>query len=207
MRSVVPSELLAVMPPSSPDEPGFEGLRSDAEITERLLEIVRMKHVLVHRQAVLQNVLSPDHSPPIIVAADTTVIAGEQDGERIVLGQPREPDWQNDVAQWMSRWLAGKSHQVWTAVKVSRGHTSKEQIVRSTVRFRPLTDEQIQWYLSVGESQGKAGGYAIQGMASVFVEAVEGSLTNIIGLPLAEVVSLMDDVMENSSRMSGCEFA
>ncbi|MBL8811967.1 MAG: Maf family protein, partial [Planctomycetaceae bacterium] len=109
--------------------------------------------------------------------------------------------------QWMSRWLAGKSHQVWTAVKVSRGHTSKEQIVRSTVRFRPLTDEQIQWYLSVGESQGKAGGYAIQGMASVFVEAVEGSLTNIIGLPLAEVVSLMDDVMENSSRMSGCEFA
>ncbi|MBL8814195.1 MAG: Maf family protein, partial [Planctomycetaceae bacterium] len=104
MRSVVPSELLTVMPPSSPDEPGFEGLYSDAEITERLLEIVRMKHVLVHRQAVLQNVLSPDHSPPIIVAADTTVIAGEQDGERIVLGQPREPDWQNDVAQWMSRW-------------------------------------------------------------------------------------------------------
>lgn len=207
MRSVVHSELLTVMPPTSPDEPGFDGLTSDSEITERLLEIVRMKHDLVHRQSVLRNILSPDHSAPIIVAADTTVIAGERDGERHVLGQPNEVDWQKDVADWMSRWLAGKSHQVWTAVKVSRGQTFKEQIVRSTVRFRSLTDEQIQWYLSIGESQGKAGGYAIQGMASVFMESVEGSVTNIIGLPLAEVVSLMDSVMEDSAQMSGCEFA
>ncbi|MFO0974746.1 MAG: Maf family protein [Planctomycetaceae bacterium] len=194
IRSIVPSELLTILPPSSPDEPGFDGLRLDAEIAERLLEIVRMKHALVRQQAEDRQLTSPDDSAPIIVAADTTVIAGELDGERVVLGQPGEPNWKDDVSTWMARYLSGRTHQVWTAIRVSRGNVFREQIVRSAVGFRPLSDNQIQWYLSIGESQGKAGGYAIQGMASVFVESVQGSLTNIIGLPLAEVVGLMDEV-------------
>lgn len=202
MRSVIPSDLLTVLPPANPDEPGFEGLRTDAAIAERLLEIVRLKHGLVEQQSLIANLRSPDQSPSVIVAADTTVIAGEKDGARVVLGQPREKDWKIDVAHWLSSYLSGKTHQVWTAVRVSRGQTVREQIVRSTVTFIPLSEQQIQWYLSVGESPGKAGGYAIQGMASVFVQAVHGSLTNIIGLPLSEVVRLMDQVVDESEARS-----
>ena len=195
MRSVIPQDLLTVLPPANPDEPGFEGLTTDAAIAERLLEIVRLKHGLVEQQSLTANLKSPDQSPPVIVAADTTVIAGELDGARVVLGQPNEKDWKSDVAYWLSRFLSGKTHQVWTAIRVSRGQTVRELIVRSAVTFISLSDEQIQWYLSVGESPGKAGGYAIQGFASVFVQSVQGSLTNIIGLPLSEVVQLMDEVI------------
>lgn len=195
MRSVIPSELLTVLPPANPEEPGFEGLTTDADIAERLLEIVRLKHRLVEQQSLTANLKSPDQSPPVIVAADTTVIAGEKDGARVVLGQPGEQDWRSDVAHWLASFLSGRTHQVWTAIRVSQGPTIRELIVRSAVTFISLSDEQIQWYLSVGESPGKAGGYAIQGFASVFVQSVQGSLTNIIGLPLSEVVQLMDKVI------------
>jgi septum formation protein len=184
---------LRVLPPASPDEPGFDGLCEDEAIRRRLLEIVRLKHQAVC-QLVTQQTPEKGTLPPLIVAADTTVVAGERSGERHVLGQPRPDAWQQDVRHWFSHWLSGRTHHVWTAVRVSCDLAVRELIVPSAVTFCRVSPEQLEWYLSTGESTGKAGGYAIQGLAAAFVNHVEGSLTTVIGLPLLETLRLLDEV-------------
>jgi septum formation protein len=72
----------------------------------------------------------------------------------------------------------------------------REQIVTAAVTFTDVSSEALAWYLSTGESLGKAGGYAIQGLAAAFVKRLEGSLTTVIGLPLLETLQLMRVVAE-----------
>jgi len=186
-------EQLVIRPPASPEEPGFEGLTDDAEIRQRLLEIVRLKHHGVC-ELVAQQPDSRETLLPLIVAADTTVVAGARSGLRQVLGQPRPEFWKDDVRDWFQRWLSGKTHEVWTAVRVSCGGAVREQIVSAAVTFSDVSPEQLEWYLSTCESTGKAGGYAVQGLAAAFVTRVEGSLTAIIGLPLLETLQLLAEV-------------
>lgn len=132
----------------------------------------------------------------MIVAADTTVVAGLGDASRQVLGQPNPADWQAEVRQWFECWLAGKTHEVRTAVRVSCGAVVREQIVTAAVTFNDVSPQALSWYLSAAESPGKAGGYAIQGLAAAFVSRLEGSLTTVIGLPLMETLQLMREVAE-----------
>ncbi|MFM7057862.1 MAG: Maf family protein [Planctomycetota bacterium] len=190
---------LVIQPPASPDEPGFEGLSADEDIRRRLLDIVRLKHDSVCQQVSQQ----PERStalPPLIVVADTTVVAGPFSGSRHVLGQPRPDFWRDDVCEWFQRWLSGRTHEVWTAVRVSCGRAVREQIVSAAVTFSKVSPEQLEWYLSTCESTGKAGGYAVQGLASAFVTRVEGSLTAIIGLPLLETLQLLTAVREEAQQ-------
>ncbi len=186
---------LVIQPPASPDEPDFEGLSTDEEIRSRLLEIVRLKHDSVCQQVAPQPD-SRDGLPPLIVVADTTVVAGLCSGLRHVLGQPRPEFWRDDVRDWFNLWLSGRTHEVWTAVRVSCGRAVREQIVSAAVTFSEVSPEQLEWYLSTCESTGKAGGYAVQGLAAAFVTRVEGSLTTIIGLPLLETLQLLTAVRE-----------
>lgn len=186
---------LRILPPTSPDEPGFDGLGHDQDIRSRLLEIVRLKHHSVCQLVAQQPwANTPAPRPPLIVAADTTVVAGPCSGQRYVLGQPRPEAWQEDVRNWFTHRLSGRTHQVWTAVRVSCGHAVREQIVSSAVTFCSVSDELLEWYLSTGESIGKAGGYAIQGLAAAFVTRVDGSLTTVIGLPTLETLQLLREV-------------
>lgn len=122
----------------------------------------------------------------IILAADTTV---DVDG-RIL----EKPLHDADAAEMLRR-LSGRSHLVHTGVTVrSLGSSSRAitQVVETAVRFAELTESMIDWYLSTGEAAGKAGAYGIQGAAGAFVERIEGSITNVIGLPLAETLALLD---------------
>ena len=116
----------------------------------------------------------------LVLAADTAVVV---DGE--ILGKPTGSE---DAAR-MLRLLSGRTHQVVSGVCLLKDHERVvETVVEvSTVEFAALSAAQIAWYVGSGESMDKAGGYGIQGLASRFVTRIEGSYSNVVGLPIAVV--------------------
>lgn len=116
----------------------------------------------------------------VVVAADTTVALGA-----MVLNKPVDDE---DAAR-MLRALSGRDHHVFTGFCVKRGGRVISGVVATTVTFRMLDDRDIWAYLATGEHRDKAGAYGIQGAASVLVDRVQGSLTSVIGLPVAEVLA------------------
>lgn len=185
LGSVVGQERLVILPPSSPDEPGFADINDDAAIEQRLRSILQLKHADVCRQ--LADKPTPSRST-FVVVADTIVIATDANGNRVVLGQPGPRHWERDVRDWFRNCLSHATHDVWTGMRLSHNAVEVTYIVRSQVTFCRVNDELLEWYISTGESQGKAGGYAIQGHAAAFVTQLSGSLTNVIGLPVLEVL-------------------
>lgn len=125
----------------------------------------------------------PELAKSFLLAADTVVAVG-----RRVLGKA---ELENEAAD-MLRLLRGRAHRVYTAVTmVTPEGRWRERVVETRVRFRNITDQEIGAYLASGEWRGKAGGYAIQGIAGAFVVKLVGSYTNVVGLPLTETVSLL----------------
>ena len=118
-----------------------------------------------------------------VLAADTVV---DVDGE--ILGKPVDAE----DARRMLRRLSGRTHLVHTGVAVRSGDGVELEVVTTSVRFTPLTPEAIEWYLATGEPLDKAGAYAIQGAGGAFVEEIQGSVSNVIGLPLHTVVRLLE---------------
>jgi len=118
----------------------------------------------------------------IVVAADTTV-----DLDGTIFEKPPHADG----AVEMLRRLSGRSHQVHTGVAVGGVDGVRSAVVTTTVRFVALTNTQIDWYVATGEPMGKAGAYAIQGRGAAFVSSVDGSVTNVVGLPLAETLEML----------------
>lgn len=120
---------------------------------------------------------APPGGPSLVVAADTIVVL---DGA--LLGKPRDRE---EAARFVGR-LAGRTHEVMTglAVRALPEGTLASEVVRSRVTFAPMTPEEIDWYARSGEGLDKAGAYALQGIGAVFVRGVEGSYTNVIGLPM-----------------------
>jgi septum formation protein len=116
-------------------------------------------------------------SPSLAIAADTVVVA---DGKQF--GKPHH----EDDARRMLRQLAGRTHEVITAIAVrALPEDSLEcESVVSRVTFAPMSEEEIAWYVRTGEGADKAGAYALQGIGALFVISIEGSYTNVIGLPL-----------------------
>jgi septum formation protein len=119
-----------------------------------------------------------------ILAADTTVTL---DGQ--ILGKAES----SEEAAKMLRWLAGKTHQVITAFAIAGEHVLREGTVTSDVQFIDLDANTLADYVASGEWRGKAGAYAIQGIGAALVASVRGSVTNVIGLPLAEVLAALRD--------------
>ncbi|MFP5213324.1 MAG: Maf family protein [Acidobacteriota bacterium] len=122
-----------------------------------------------------------------VIGADTIVVL---DGT--IFGKPESPD----EASSMLRQLAGRSHEVMSAValaRLDRGFTRVE-CVRTEVRFKPLSEKEIRAYVHTGEPMDKAGAYGIQGLGAFLVEAVSGSYTNVVGLPLSETLEWLKDL-------------
>jgi septum formation protein len=117
-----------------------------------------------------------------VLAADTAVVLGSA-----ILGKPRDAE----DARRMLRALSGVPHEVLTGVCVRRGGTETTAVVAAEVRLDALSDAQIDWYVATGEPMDKAGAYAIQGIAGAFVRELRGSVSNVIGLPLAETLELL----------------
>jgi septum formation protein len=126
----------------------------------------------------------PDGATLAVLAADTTVIAAGEAGPTI-LGKPADAD---DARRMLGR-LAGRRHEVATAYRIRLGDRSVDRTVTTAVSFRALAPTEVDAYVASGEWRGKAGGYAVQGIAGAFVTELRGSHTNVIGLPLAEVLA------------------
>jgi septum formation protein len=123
-----------------------------------------------------------DDSDVIVLGADTTVVV---DGE--ILGKPRD----DREAAAMLRRLSGRRHDVMTGVSV-RSTAGERGLVETTgVYIVDLREQDVAWYVASGEGRDKAGAYAIQGLASRFIPRIEGSYTNVVGLPVAAVELLM----------------
>ena len=118
----------------------------------------------------------------LVLAADTVVVAGGR-----TLGKPRD---QSDARE-MLQLLSGTVHQVLTAVVLRHALDEATDVVTTRVRFLPLASAEIEWYLGTGEPHGKAGAYAIQGRGSRFVDWIDGSWSNVVGLPVASVYRML----------------
>ena len=124
-----------------------------------------------------------EHEGAYLLAADT----GGAVGRRIL----PKPDLAEEAADCL-RLLSGRAHRVYTglALMTPKGGV-RTRLVETRVRFKRLSREEMDAYVAAREWQGKAGGYAIQGLAGVFVVKLVGSYTNVVGLPLAETVALL----------------
>jgi septum formation protein len=126
-------------------------------------------------------VWNQDQSFPVL-AADTTVVV---DGDS--LGKPRD---RADALHMLAR-LSGRTHDVLTAVALATRDGVTVRMSTSNVRFRKLTPDECAAYWETGEPHDKAGAYAIQGRAAVFIESLSGSYSGVMGLPLFETVELL----------------
>ena len=118
-----------------------------------------------------------------IIAADTVVAVGR----RVM----PKADMLEDAAACL-RLLSGRNHRVYTGIcLVTPKESFRQRLVETRVRFKRLSNEDLEGYLASGEWRGKAGGYAIQGLAGTFVVKMVGSYTHVVGLPLYETMSLL----------------
>lgn len=120
-----------------------------------------------------------------VLAADTVVSA---DGA--VLGKP---DDRAGALAMLTR-LSGREHEVWSGVALASGDELLARVVRTRVRMRRIAPAEIAAYWDCGEPEGKAGAYAIQGRGAIFVESIQGSYSNVVGLPLFETAQLLHQV-------------
>jgi septum formation protein len=127
------------------------------------------------------------HGDRWVLAADTVVVI---DGR--VLGKPGD----RQEAREMLERLSDREHRVITGFCLLRGDSgkSREGTVTTRVRFKSLSSREIEWYLDTGEPFDKAGAYAIQGKAAFMVREIRGSYTNVVGLPLTEVIEALQEM-------------
>jgi septum formation protein len=126
--------------------------------------------------------VTKDSSDTLVLAADTSVVC-----DATVLGKPRD---EADAVDMLRR-LSGREHRVLSAVTLSTQDKQRTVLSESRVRFREISIEEAQQYYRSGEPLGKAGAYAIQGYAAVFVEQLVGSYSGVMGLPLFETAQLL----------------
>jgi len=134
----------------------------------------------------------------IVLGADTTVLL---DGE--IFEKPVNAE----EAAWMLNKLSGRAHHVFTGAGIVAKHKEISCVAETLVTFRMLTKDDVKGYIATTEPFGKAGAYAIQGRAAAFIERIQGSYSNVVGLPLYETASMLSDigfdVMNSNQSSSG----
>ncbi len=141
-----------------------------------------LPRVLAARLALSKSQAQNLSPAEVLLAADTVVAVG-----RRALGKPRDAQ----EARAFLRLLSGRRHRVITGIAVRNPERIWTREVETAVRFSQLSDQEISGYVDSGEWQGKAGGYAIQGLAGAFIPWISGSYSNVVGLPLRETVTLL----------------
>jgi septum formation protein len=118
----------------------------------------------------------------VVLGADTTVVVDDE-----ILGKPLD----DEDAAAMLRKLSGRTHEVLTGVSLRRGAYEVGRVEVTVVTFAPMSDADVAWYVASGEGRDKAGAYAIQGLASRFIPRIDGSYSNVVGLPVAAIHELL----------------
>jgi septum formation protein len=124
------------------------------------------------------------HPDRWVIAADTIVYV-----DHSVLGKPKD----REEAKKMLRRLSGKEHRVLTGFSVHHLEKRKadREAVQTAVKVKKLTQSEMDWYIQTGEPYDKAGGYAVQGIGSFMIESIKGSYTNVVGLPICELIQML----------------
>ena len=133
------------------------------------------------------QIASALHPEAWVMGADTIVVINGD-----VLGKPRMPD----EAREMLGKLSGQIHTVFTGFTITRKNADilVRDAVESSVLFREIPEDEMTWYIRSREPYDKAGGYAVQGMGAFFIKEIHGSYTNVMGLPLCEVVDVLKSI-------------
>jgi septum formation protein len=169
---------------------GYEFETSAVDIDERV-HPDEAPEDYVRRLAMEKSARAVDHvgtqasRPSVTLGADTAVVV-----DSTVLGKPGR----DDEARWMLRLLSGRQHRVLTGISLRSGTLEVGDVEVTTVWFAPLTELDIDWYVASGEGRDKAGAYAIQGLASRFIPRIDGSYSNVVGLPVHRVASLITEM-------------
>ena len=132
------------------------------------------------------NQVSEDYPEKWVIGADTVVMIDEN-----LLGKPES----RAEARLMLKRLSGKIHQVFTGYCIccKAKNRSYSEVIKTDVRFKNLSDMEIEWYIRTNEPFDKAGAYAIQGLGTFLVKSIKGSYTNVVGLPVCEVIEFLID--------------
>jgi septum formation protein len=154
------------------------------------------------------DVEEEDAGVPVAVASENALrkalaVAGDGDGQAVlgvdtlvatgleIWGKPPHPE----AARETLRRLSGRTHTVVSGLALVRGGRVQAASASTEVSFRPLEDAMIEWYLSTGEWEGRAGGYAIQGRGAALVTGIRGDYLNVVGLPVAALLDLWPDLL------------
>ncbi|MCA9074165.1 MAG: Maf family protein [Planctomycetaceae bacterium] len=190
LAHLIGADHILVCPPLDTNEAPIENASSVDDVSRQLVCIARTKLDDVVAQIEQRE---PAIKCAAILTADTVIIGFDEQQRPHVLGQPPSDDtWPDVVRDWFTRYLLRSRHLAITALCASRpGDEVIERVVTTEVTFRSDGGDWLDWYLSTGESKGKAGGYGLQGAGSLFVERIEGSPSNVIGLPLRETAEVL----------------
>ena len=166
-----------LLPGDDEDAEALEAERSGELPADYVQRVTRAKLAAARARIKARGLL-----PGAVLCADTTVALN-----RVILGKPRDPA----EAQTMLQRLSGRTHRVLTAVSVHDGRRAHHALHITKVRFARLPPAVIEAYVASGEPFGKAGAYAIQGALAGWVEAIDGSHSGVMGLPLFETTQLL----------------
>jgi septum formation protein len=138
--------------------------------------------------------VAADAEDDVVIGCDT-LVATELD----IWGKPSD----EDAARATLRHLSGRTHEVVSGLAVVQRGDVRAATEITKVTFRPLDDRTIDWYMSTGEWNGRAGGYAIQGRGAVLIERIEGDYLNVVGLPVAALLKLCPGLVEDFGSGAG----
>ncbi len=137
---------------------------------------------MVLRLAQAKATAAPIPGDTVVIGADTAVVLNDE-----IFGKPRDED---EAVAMLTR-LSGREHEVLTGVAVATAESVLSAVSATTVRFRDIGPDEARRYWHSGEPHDKAGAYAIQGRGGLFVEAIEGSYSGVVGLPVFETAALL----------------
>jgi septum formation protein len=132
-----------------------------------------------------QSVLPTCNDDDVVIAADTIVVL-----DNMILGKPKN----SEEALKMLNNLSGRTHEVFTGVAVFYKGKKKVEVEKTSVKFRKLTDKEIQAYVKTGDPLDKAGAYGIQGRGAIFINSIAGCYNNVVGLPLTRLYTLFAEL-------------
>jgi nucleoside triphosphate pyrophosphatase len=144
-----------------------------------------VQRVAIAKAETGKKTLKSQHVLPVM-GADTSVVVDNK-----ILGKPKDEADSRSMLQLLS----GRSHQVLTAVAMAKENETLCATSKSTVHFAELSDDDIAWYIKTQEGCDKAGSYAVQGLAAIFIEQIQGSYSGIMGLPLRETSMLLKKII------------
>ena len=155
------------------------------DVDEQFLPGEKPEHAVARLAEAKATVAAASHPDAIVLGADTTVVVR---GE--ALAKPADA---SDAAR-MLRLLSGRTHDVLTGICLSHQGRRLVHVEPTRVRMARMGESEIAWYVSTDEPFDKAGGYAVQGLASRFIEGIEGSYSNVVGLPISSVYELLKEL-------------